>query len=330
MLSVIIPVYNEEDNVVNTAQTLLNVLKNANIDCELIFVDDGSRDNSWRCIADCAQEFPQVRGLRFSRNFGKEGAIFAGLKAARGECSVVIDCDLQHPPELIPKMYRLWQEGAEVVEAVKADRGKESLFYKICAGFFYRLMKGSNAQVRLEGASDFKLLDKKAVAALNELPERLTFFRALSSWIGFKTAQVPFEVQPRHSGKTKFNFKKLVKFAMSNITSFTNLPMQFITLMGVLFFLMSVVVGIITLYIHFTGTGSRGFPTVILLILITGAVLMIGQGVTGYYISKIYEEIKFRPRYIVEETVGESAETIKESGESNESKTPLGQSKREN
>jgi dolichol-phosphate mannosyltransferase len=311
MLSVIIPVYNEEDNVANTAETLLTVLKNANIDCELIFVDDGSQDASWRCIAECAGENPHIRGLRFSRNFGKEGAIFAGLKAAAGDCSVVIDCDLQHPPELIPKMYRLWEEGAEVVEAVKASRGKESIFYKICAGFFYKLMRGSSSQVRLEGASDFKLLDKKAVAALNDLPERLTFFRALSSWIGFKTAQVPFEVQPRHSGKSKFNFGKLFKFAMSNITSFTNLPMQFITLMGVLFFVMAVVVGIITLYIHFTGTGSRGFPTVILLILITGAVLMIGQGVTGYYISKIYEEIKFRPRYIVEETVGDATESLK-------------------
>lgn len=303
MLSVIIPAFNEQDNIDSTAEEITRVLKTTGIPFELVFVDDGSLDFTWEKISALSEKDSHVRGIRFSRNFGKEGAIFAGLNSALEsgtDAAVIIDCDLQHPPQTIPEMYRLWTEGFEVVEGVKASRGKEGLLYKCAAKIFYKLMNGESGNpVRLEGGSDFKLLDKKAIAALLDLPERLTFFRALSSWIGFKTARVPFEVQPRRAGKTKWRVKSLVKFALSNLTSFTNLPMQFITMMGILFFILSLAVGINTLILYFNGSGIGGFPTVILLLLIIGSFLMIGQGITGYYISKIYEEIKFRPRYIV-------------------------------
>lgn len=298
MLSIIIPAYNEEENIENTAKVISDLMNENGIDCEIIFVDDGSKDRTWQLIDNLTKTNPAVRGLKFSRNFGKEGAIFAGLKACLGDCAAVIDCDLQHPPEVMTEMYNLWKQGYEVVEAVKADRGKESLLYKMFAKSFYRMMKNS-ANINLDRASDYKLMDRKVVDALNEMPERLTFFRALSSWVGFKTTQVEFVVAPRNAGTTKWSFKKLFKFALNNITSFTALPMQIITVTGVICVIGAIVLAIQTLVNFFCGNAADGFTTVILLLLIIGSVLMIGLGIVGYYISKIYEEIKFRPRYIV-------------------------------
>lgn len=303
MLSVIIPSYNENENIRRTAQTIAGILRDAAVEYELIFVDDGSRDTTWAEICAAHDSDPCVRGLGFSRNFGKEGAIFAGLKNARGDCAVVIDCDLQHPPELIPQMYQLWQGGAEVVEAIKRSRGKEGLFHKIFARSFYKMMKSSSG-INLDGASDFKLLDRKVINALNELPERITFFRALSSWVGFTTERVEFDVQPRAAGKSKFSMKSLFRFALNNITSFTDVPIRLITWVGVIFGIMALVLGIQTLVKYFCGQAAEGFSTVILLILITGACVLLGVGVIGYYLSKIYEEIKQRPRYIVARTTG--------------------------
>ena len=265
---------------------------------EIIFVDDGSSDGSWEIIERAADSDPGIRGIKFSRNFGKEGAIFAGLKRCKGDCAVVIDCDLQHPPELIPEMLRLHEQGYEVVEAVKSSRGRESLIYKIFAKSFYRIMHRSS-NVDLDRASDFKLLDRKVIDALNELPERITFFRALSSWVGFRTAKVEFDVNPRAAGTTKWNFKKLVKFALNNITSFTNFPMQIITWLGVLFLIFAAIIGVQSLIRYFSGNSLEGFTTVYILVLLSASVIMIGLGTIGYYMSKIYEEIKFRPRYIV-------------------------------
>ena len=298
MLSIKIPAYNEEENIENTAKVISDLMNENGIDCEIIFVDDGSKDRTWQLIDNLTKTNPAVRGLKFSRNFGKEGAIFAGLKACLGDCAAVIDCDLQHPPEVMTEMYNLWKQGYEVVEAVKADRGKESLLYKMFAKSFYRMMKNS-ANINLDRASDYKLMDRKVVDALNEMPERLTFFRALSSWVGFKTTQVEFVVAPRNAGTTKWSFKKLFKFALNNITSFTALPMQIITVTGVICVIGAIVLAIQTLVNFFCGNAADGFTTVILLLLIIGSVLMIGLGIVGYYISKIYEEIKFRPRYIV-------------------------------
>ena len=298
MLSIIIPAYNEGENINIAADTISGIL--SDIEHEIIFSDDGSRDNTWELISARAAVDSRVRGIRFSRNFGKEAAIFAGLEKAKGDCSVVIDCDLQHPPELILKMYELWEQGYEVVEARKSSRGRESLIYKMFAKTFYRIMKSSSG-LNLDGASDYKLLDRAVVDALNGMKERLTFFRALSAWVGFKTTQVPFEVQPRKHGKTKWSFSKLFKFALSSVTGFTNFPMHLMTAFGVVFLILAIGIGVITLVQFFTGTAAEGFPTVILLLLIIGSLLMFGLGIIGYYLSKIYEEIKFRPRYIINE-----------------------------
>ena len=199
-LSVVLPAYNEEESVPLAADVIGDLLTQAGIDHELIFVNDGSRDHTWRAIQEAAARRPQVRGIRFSRNFGKEAAIFAGLAQAKGDCCVVLDCDLQHPPEKILEMYRLWQQGWQVVEGVKISRGKESPLHTLAAKTFYRFLSGAT-RIDMSHASDFKLLDRRAVDVLVAMREKNAFFRALSSWIGFDTAQVEFEVQPRAAGK---------------------------------------------------------------------------------------------------------------------------------
>ncbi|NLJ15911.1 MAG: glycosyltransferase family 2 protein [Clostridiales bacterium] len=296
MLSVVIPAYNEQDNIQNTTKVISNILNNEKIDFEILFIDDGSIDKTWELIESICTE--KIKGLKFSRNFGKEGAIFAGLSNAKGDCVAVIDCDLQHPPELLIQMYRLWENGAKVVEAVKSSRGKESLLYKLFAKSFYKMLQSSSG-IDLKNASDYKLMDRAVVDAINTMPERITFFRALSSWVGFETVKVEFEVAPRANGTTKWNFKKLFVFAVKSITSFTNMPMHFMTVMGLIFMVFSVGLGIHTLINFFSGQALEGFSTVILLLLIIGSIIMIGLGVIGFYLSKIYEEIKFRPRYII-------------------------------
>ena len=300
LLSVVLPAFNEEASVPRAADTLSALLEGAGIDHEIVFVDDGSRDHTWQAVQAQTQRHPQVRGVRFSRNFGKEAAIFAGLAQARGDCAVVLDCDLQHPPEKIVEMYRLWQEGYQVVEGVKTSRGKESPLHTLAARTFYSIISNATG-IDMSRASDFKLLDRRAVDTLLAMREKNAFFRALSSWIGFRTTQVEFEVQPRLEGQSKWSLRSLIRYAVTNITSFSAAPLQIVTLLGVVVFLCSVVLGIWSLWQKATGQALEGFTTVILLQLIIGSILMICLGIIGYYIAKIYEEIKDRPRYIVAE-----------------------------
>ena len=298
LLSVILPAYNEEASVPRAAQVICTLLEQADIRHEVIFIDDGSKDDTWTMILAQAASHPQVRGVRFSRNFGKEAAIFAGLAQARGNCVVVLDCGLQHPPEKILEMYRLWEQGYQVVEGVKVSRGKESPLHTLAAKTFYSLISQATG-IDMSRASDFKLLDRRAVDTLLAMREKNAFFRALSSWIGFSTAQVEFEVQPRLEGTSKWSFRSLTKYALVNLTSFSAAPLQLITLLGVMVFLCSVVLGIWSLWQKLSGQALEGFTTVILLQLIIGSVLMICLGIIGYYVARIYEEIKDRPRYIV-------------------------------
>lgn len=295
LLSIIIPSYNEENNIKNTSKVIQNILDNNNINYEILFVNDGSGDCTYQYIEDEVKSNERVVGINFSRNFGKEACIFAGLEHARGDCCVVIDCDLQHPPEVIVEMYRLWEQGFEIVEGIKKSRGKENFLYKIFAKTFYGTMKSKmNCN-----SSDFKLLDRKVIDALNNLTEKNTFFRALSFWVGFKTTSIEFEVKDRLFGETKWNFKSLIKYAIKNITSFTAMPLQFITMIGSIFIAFAVIIGVQTIVKYFMGKSIEGFTTVILLILITGGCIMIALGIIGYYIKMLFDEIKARPRYIV-------------------------------
>ena len=226
-LSVIIPACNEAGNIGPMARALRQIMERERIDAAVYFVDDGSTDGTWEQILAAAGEWEMVRGIRFSRNFGKEAAIFAGLEMAAGDCCGVMDCDMQHPPETLVEMYRLWENGYEVIEGVKEDRGRESLIYKGMTALFYKLMSAAVRQ-DMSRASDFKLLDRKAVDALVSLPERDTFFRALSGWVGYKTASVGFKVQERAEGESKWTTFGLIKYAVNNILSFTTKPLYLV------------------------------------------------------------------------------------------------------
>ncbi len=298
LLSIVLPAYNEEQNIANTSKVLSELLEENGIDYELVFISDGSRDGTFREIQKAAQTNPRVKGAEFSRIFGNESGLLAALARRSGDALFVMDCDLQHPPQMIPKMWRLWQEGAEIVEGIKSSRGRESIFYKLSAGLFYKIMSRL-IKMDMSASSDFKLLDRKVVNVLLELPERNTFFRALSFWAGFNTVSLEYEVQERQFGTSKWSFLSLMKYAVANATSFSTLPLQMVTVMGVISILFSVVLAIQTLAKYLMGTAVEGFTTVILLILIIGGFIMLSLGVIGHYIARIYEEVKGRPKYII-------------------------------
>ena len=305
MLSVIIPAFNEEAVIKTTHETLSKILKEAEIPYELIFIDDGSKDKTWDEISSASAIDNSVRGFKFSRNFGKEAAMFAGLEKAAGDCAVVIDCDLQHPPEKIVEMYKLWQDGYEVVEGIKSSRGKESGSHKFAARSFYALISKAIG-MDMSASSDFKLLDRKVIDTLNQMPERNVFFRALSFWTGFKKAEVTYDVQERFAGESKWSTKALCRYAITNITSFSSAPLHSITVLGIVMFIIAVVFSITTLIQKIIGTAAEGFTTVIILLLFTGSIIMISLGIIAYYIGKMYEELKGRPRYIISGEVGTS------------------------
>lgn len=298
LLSIVLPAYNEEQNIANTAKVLSELMTENQIDYELVFISDGSKDQTYEEIKKVAAKNPHIRGAQFSRNFGKEAGIFAGLELATGDAVIVMDCDLQHPPQVIPQMWEMWKNGAEVVEGIKSSRGKESVGHKLSAGLFYKIMS-KLIKMDMNASSDFKLLDRKVVDVLLGLPERNTFFRALSFWAGFKTETITYEVQERQFGESKWSLWSLMKYAIANATSFSTLPLQMVTVMGVISILFSLVLAVQTLVKFLMHTAQEGFTTVILLGLLIGGFIMLSLGVIGHYIARIYEEVKGRPKYII-------------------------------
>ncbi|MDO4977696.1 MAG: glycosyltransferase family 2 protein [Eubacteriales bacterium] len=300
VMAVILPSYNEELNIEKAVVGISQILEKESISYEMIFVDDGSTDGTWREILTCADAYSHVKGVHFSRNFGKEAAIMAGLAQSVNACSVVMDCDLQHPPETLVEMYRKWQDGYDVVEGVKRSRGKENVFYHTSAMLFYKLISKA-VKIDMSRASDFKLMDRAVVKSLLQLPEKNAFFRALSSWVGYRTTQIEFDVQEREFGESKWSIWALMRYAITNVASFSTAPMQIVTILGVMVFAVAVIMSIQTMFNYVTGRAVAGFTTVILLLLLMGSIIMISLGIIGYYIAKIYEEVKGRPRYIISE-----------------------------
>jgi glycosyltransferase involved in cell wall biosynthesis len=302
-ISLIIPVYNEASALPALVEKVGSILKMSEDLFELIFVDDGSEDSSWETIRKLAETSSYIKALRFTHNFGKESAIQAGLKSARGNCAVIMDADLQHPPELLPKMISIWEkEGYDVVEGVKTIRQRESLLNRGGSIFFYKMLRAlSGFDIRSD--TDYKLLDRKVVNVYLSLSEKSRFFRALIPFLGFRTAKVPFSPDDRVSGKSKFSLFSLFNLAVSAITSFSSMPLHFVTILGILTLLFSFYLGIDTLYMKLSGQAIGGFATVILIILMIGSILMIALGIIGEYIARIFEEIKNRPLYVVNETL---------------------------
>ena len=301
-LSIVLPCLNEGCHLEQTLGTIVGQLAFLNGDFELIVVDDGSSDHTWQVISEFNATPGQIRGFKLSRRFGKELAMTAGLEHASGQAIVVMDADLQHPPTMISEMVRLWEsEGYEIVEAVKQRRGSESLTTKFGARAFGVLHQWI-CNIDLQDASDFKLMDRKVLEAWASMPERNVFFRGMNAWLGFRRIKLPFTVAPRAGGQTHWSPVELVKLAFTGITAYSSLPLHLVSWVGLLFFGFSVTLGGYTTIAWFRGQAVEGFTTVILLQLFIASMMMFSLGILGTYVSRIYEEVKGRPRYILSET----------------------------
>jgi glycosyltransferase involved in cell wall biosynthesis len=313
LVSVVVPVFQEAEALQTFVAAIRHVLSQCDVPHEIVLVDDGSADNTWPVIAQEANASSSVRGFRLSRNFGKEAALCAGLENARGAAVIVMDGDGQHPASLLPEMVRMWRAtGADIVQAVKRSRGRESISSKASALLFYVLLKRASG-FDLRGASDFKLMSRKAVDAWLRMGERNVFFRGMTAWMGFTTVQIPFEVAERAGGHSTWSYLKRIKLAITGITAFSSLPLQLVTFAGGVFLVFSVILGAQTIYLKLTSQAVSGFATVILLELIIGSLLMISLGIIGEYLARIYREVKARPRYLVTESteVTASADHLK-------------------
>lgn len=298
LVSLVVPLYNEEKHAYNNLRAILAAAETSWTEVELIAVDDGSRDLTVKEVQRASEQDPRISLVAFTRNFGKEAAIHAGLEQARGEVAVVLDSDLQHPPTLIPQMLELWRGGAFVVEAVKSHRGVESLSGKLFARTFYFLFRYL-AGLDLAGHSDFKLLDRQVIDTYLAFPERHRFFRGLIGWAKFPSAQVPFSVPERAGGTSQWNKLKLIRYAINNLTHFSSLPLRLVTYIGLVTLCIGAAVGIVSLVQKFRGVAIDGFTTVNLLIILMGGAILLGLGIVGHYLALIYDEIKGRPNYLI-------------------------------
>ena len=307
MLSIIVPCYNEEITILTFYEKCKEFIvnrKEINSDFEFIFVDDGSEDKTWSIIQELIKQDTTVHGIKFSRNFGKEAAIFAGLHKAQGNCAIIMDCDLQHPPELIAEMFKHYLNGYQIVRCVKKQRNKESFLRKICNSLFFHFFNVlDSTHFNITNASDFQLIDRKVVNYILKFQETSLFFRGISAYVGFKAKDIEFDVPERIAGKSKWSYQSLINYAFSNMSTFSSKPLQIVTLNGFILLFVAVLLTIRTLYVYFIDAAAPGITTVIILLLFIGSMLMISLGIIGFYIGKIYDEVKHRPRYIIDEEV---------------------------
>lgn len=306
LVSLVIPVHDESEGLRANLPYLLERAATPGVVFEAVVVDDGSRDTTATVLAELAAADPRIRPLYFTRNFGKEAAIAAGLDHAQGAAAVVLDSDRQHPPEMVPLMIERWRQGFAVVEAVKRDRGEADRGGGVPARLFYRLFSRA-CGIDLAGETDFKLLDRSVVDALARLPERRRFFRGLVAWMGYPSARLPFDVPPRVGGTSRWRLSRLVRYAVDAMMGFSDLPLRLIGLIGVLVFAVGGVAGAIALYQKFAGIALDGFTTVIILIALASGALMGAIGIVGLYLARIHDQLQGRPLYLLRRPPGDEA-----------------------
>ncbi len=304
-LTVVIPAFNEEENIAPMYERLIAALEGTVAGLEIVYVDDGSRDGTWQGIVQVTERDSRVRGVRFARNFGHQAALTAGVDAARGSAVVIIDGDLQDPPEVIPEMVRQWRNGFEVVFGQRTRRYGETWFKRTTAALFYRLLQGiTHVQIPVD-TGDFRLMGPRAVAAFRALPERNRFIRGLVSWIGFPQTAVCYERQARHAGDTKYPVRKMLRFALDGITSFSFAPLRLATWFGIVI-TAAAAVGLVAVLV--VAAAYRSWSASFVLsaaLLLVGGVQLISIGILGEYIARLFDEVKRRPLYLVgEDTAG--------------------------
>jgi dolichol-phosphate mannosyltransferase len=304
--TIIFPVFNEEENIVTVYERTRKVLERLAKDYEIIFVNDGSIDKTAGHLADLHIKDKKVKVINFSRNFGHQVAVTAGLDHATGDYIAILDADLQDPPEVLPEFFKKAEEGYDVVFAIRKNR-KENLLKKTSYKFFYRILhKIANIDIPLD-SGDFCVMSRRAVKALNSLPERNRFIRGLRSWIGFKQIGIEYERAGRLAGESKYSFAKLLKLAFDGIFSFSYAPLQFMFYLGLFSLIVSTIGVIGAIYLRFFTTAYKqvpGFATTIILVMFIGGLQLFSIGVLGEYLRRLYEESKQRPQYIVESTIG--------------------------
>lgn len=304
LLSVIIPAFNESQGIIKAVNQISEQLDACGADWEIVIVDDGSSDKTFQTICQMTAIEPRVKALALSRNFGKEGAMLAGLEHAEGDAVITMDADLQHPPKLIPEMLDKWREGVQIVHAVKRSRNQDSVGKKTVAYLINKTIS-SLGGININNSSDFKLLDREIVDIIvHQLPERERFFRGLTSWLGFSEAYLYFDVEDRLGGESKWSFWSLFELSVTALTSFTSLPLRIITFLGVITLILGFFIASDAVVSLINGHSVSGFATTIITLLLIGSFIMISLGIIGEYIAKIYEEVKARPHYLVKASVG--------------------------
>jgi len=305
VLSVVVPMYNEAENIGPFYEQLKKVLDNIGESYEIICVNDGSTDATLETLLKLREKDPHIKVVDLSRNFGKEIALTAGLDFSSGMAVIPIDADLQDPPELISQLVAKWKEGYGMVYAVRKSRLGETLFKKLTAHFFYRLAEKIMDINIPRDTGDFRLMDRSAVDALKNIRERNRFMKGLFAWVGFKHVAIYYERDPRHKGKTGWNFFKLLNLAIEGITSFSYVPLRLATYIGLVIALMSFFyAAFIMISTLIYGNPVRGYPSLITIILFLGGVQLICMGILGEYMGRIYTEVKQRPVYVIRKTIG--------------------------
>jgi dolichol-phosphate mannosyltransferase len=303
LLSVVVPVFNEEETLAELHRRLAAAVP-ADEQRELVFVDDGSSDRSWDLLRELASADDSVRLLRLSRNFGHQTAITAGLDAARGDVVVVMDGDLQDPPELIPQLLARWQEGYDVVYAVRAERTGESRARLLSITLFYKVLRRIAGNEIPENVGDFRLMSRRVVDALKAMPERARFLRGMTSWVGFRQTGVEYTRDPRFAGESKYPPRKLMRLALDGITSFSTVPIKLVAWLGFLLVVFCVIVLGWALYTRFfTDAAPQGWTSLLVVVLLLGGVQLLSLGIIGQYVARIFDEAKQRPLYFVSESV---------------------------
>lgn len=305
LLSIVIPSHDEAEGIQHSIEEIEKVAKKCPINYEIIVVDDGSKDKTYeKVIALVNKGNHAIKAIKLSRNFGKEAALLAGLKNARGDCVITMDADLQHPPEIIPEMITAWQGGAHIVSAVKENRSQDGFFVRFRAKLFNALLS-SLGGIDIRHSSDFKLLDREVVDVISyQFPEKIRFYRGLTDWIGFNHQVIPFTVASRNAGEGKWTLMSLIDLAATAIISFTSAPLRIITILGSITLVFGFIVAADALWNWFHNEAVSGFTTTIGTLLILGSFIMISLGIIGEYIAKIYDEIKARPAYLIEDKKG--------------------------
>jgi dolichol-phosphate mannosyltransferase len=304
MYSIVAPVFNEEETLPNFYERIVVVMDALNEPFELLLVNDGSRDSSFQIMKNLHKQDPRVHVIDFSRNFGHQIAISAGLDYAQGQAVIIIDSDLQDPPEVIPRLIERWKNGAEVVYAQRAKRVGETKFKLVTASLFYRLIRSITSVDIPRDVGDFRLMDRRVVDALVSMREHHRFMRGLSAWVGFRQEAVLYNRQERFAGKTKYPLKRMIHFSLDAITSFSHLPLQLATTFGFVLASISLVGIIVAAFLRIFVGAIVGQASTLILVLFLGGVQLIFLGIIGEYLGRIYDEVRARPLYIVHHVLG--------------------------